>query len=184
MSAIIDIRTVTYFEGETVITWCVAYTQPLKELVAKKNLLDMGYEVYAPRFKKMRRHARKVDEILAPLFPRYIFVGMDMKSAQWRSINGARGVSHLLMSNDLKPAQVPCRVIDELMGQEVSSEVVLMASLVAFTKGNKVRICEGAFKDQEARFDALDDKSRVHLLLSFMGREMKTILPIYAVEAA
>jgi len=184
MSAIIDIRTVTYFEGEAVITWCVAYTQPLKELVAKKNLQDMGYEVYAPRFKKMRRHARKVEEVLAPLFPRYIFVGMDMKSVQWRSVNGARGVSHLLMSNDLKPAQVPCRVIDELRGQEVSGGVVPVASLVIFSKGDKVLICEGAFKDQEARFDILDDKNRVHLLLDFMGREMKTTLPVYAVEAA
>lgn len=166
------------------ISWCVAYTQPLKESLAKQNLLSMGYEVYAPRFTKMRRHARKVEEVLAPLFPRYIFVGMDFECAQWRSVNGARGVSHLLMSNDLKPAQVPCRVIDELRQQEISEEIVSVASLGLFSEGDKVRICDGAFKDQEAIFEALNDRSRVHLLLNFMGREMKTTLPVYAVEAA
>lgn len=166
------------------ISWCVAYTQPLKESLAKQNLLSMGYEVYAPRFTKMRRHARKVEEVLVPLFPRYIFVGMDLECAQWRSVNGARGVSHLLMSNDLKPSQVPCRVIDDLKHQEIGEEILPIASLVTFSKGDKVRICDGIFKDQVATFGALDDKSRVHLLLSFMGREMKTTFPVYAVEAA
>lgn len=166
------------------ITWCVAYTQPSKEIVAQQNLLAMGYEVYAPRFKKMRRHARKVEEILAPLFPRYIFVGMNMAYAQWRSVNGVRGISHLLMSNDLNPAQVPCRVIDELKCQEIGEGIVSVVSLLSFVKGDKIRICDGIFKDQEAMFETLDDKSRVHLLLNFMGREMKATLPAYAVEAA
>jgi len=34
------------------ITWHVVYTQPLKESIAQQNLLNMGYEVYAPKFKK------------------------------------------------------------------------------------------------------------------------------------
>ncbi|MBP9829243.1 MAG: transcriptional activator RfaH [Proteobacteria bacterium] len=166
------------------ISWCVAYTQPLKEPLAKQNLLNMGYEVYAPRFAKIRRHAGKAEEILAPLFPRYIFVGMDLECAQWRSVNGARGVSHLLMSNDLKPAQVPCRVIDELRAGEVRDGVVLVASLVGFVKGEKVRILDGAFSDQLAIFESMDDKSRAQLLLTFMGREMKMTLPTCAVGAA
>jgi len=166
------------------ISWCVAYTQPLKESLAKQSLLNMGYEVYAPRFAKIRRHARKVEEILAPLFPRYIFVGMDLEFAQWRSVNGARGVSHLLMSNGLKPAQVPCKVVDELKHQEISEEIVSVASLELFSRGDKVRICDGAFRDQVATFSTLDNMSRVHILLDFMGREIKATLPVCAVEAA
>lgn len=166
------------------ITWHVAYTQPLKEAIAQQNLLNMGYEVYAPKFRKMRRHARKVEEVIAPLFPRYIFVGMDLESAQWRSVNGARGVSHLLMTNDLKPAQVPCRVIDELKSQEIENEIVPITNLEVFVKGDKMRVCDGIFKDQLAVFEKLDDKNRAHLLLNFLGREIKTTLPIYAVEAA
>ena len=63
------------------ITWCVARTQLLKELVAKQHLTEQGYEVYLPRFKKICRHARKVEEKLVPLFPRYVFVGKDILGA-------------------------------------------------------------------------------------------------------
>lgn len=166
------------------ITWCVAYTKPLKELVAKQHLLEQGYEVYLPQFKKIRRHARKVEEVLAPLFPSYLFIGMDLQFAHWRSINGTRGVSHLLMSDDLHPAKVPTYIIEELKFQEISEGVVSVESLAIFSKGEKVRILDGIFKDQEATFNALDGKNRVQLLLSFLGREMKITLPYYALEAA
>jgi Transcription antiterminator len=166
------------------ITWCVAHTQPLKELVAKQHLLDQGYEVYLPRFKKICRHARKMEEKLVPLFPRYIFVGMDLNSARWRSVNGTRGVSHLLMTNDLNPAKVSTHVIDGLRSQEMDAGIVPVASLATFTRGEKVRIVEGVFKNQIATFESLDDKSRAQLLLTFIGREMTIALPTYAVEAA
>jgi transcriptional antiterminator RfaH len=166
------------------ITWCVAHTQPLKELVAQQHLLDQGYEVYMPRFKKTVRHARKVEEKLVPLFPRYIFIGMDLDSARWRSVNGTRGVSHLLMSNDLNPATVLTWIIDDLRAQEVGGGIVPVASLVSFVKGDKVRVLDGAFADQMMVFESMDDKSRVQLLLTFMGREMKITLPTYALEAA
>jgi transcriptional antiterminator RfaH len=47
-----------------------------------------------------------------------------------------------------------------------------------------VRIVEGALTDQMAIFESIDNKSRVQLLLTFMGRERKMTLPTYAVEAA
>lgn len=165
------------------ITWCAAHTQPLKELVAQRHLLDQGYEVYMPKFKKICRHARKVEEKIVPLFPRYIFVGMDLNTAGWRSVNGTRGISHLLMSNDLKPAKVPTRIIDDLKAQEIGEGIVPAASLVNFVKGEKFRILDGAFRDQMATFESMDDKSRIQLLLTFMGRDMKITLPIYAVES-
>ncbi|HCU06996.1 MAG TPA: transcriptional activator RfaH [Holosporales bacterium] len=166
------------------ISWCVAYTQPMKERVAYQHLLDQGYEVYLPLFKKNCRHARKVEEKLTPLFPRYIFVGMDLEFARWRSVNGTRGVSHLLMTNNLNPAKVPAYTIEALRTQEIGDGVVTLAALSTFAKGENIRILEGMFKDQVASFDSMDDQSRVHLLLTFMGREMKMTLPAYAVEAA
>lgn len=166
------------------ITWCVAHTQPSKELLAKQHLQEQGYEVYLPQFKKTRRHARKVEEVLAPLFPRYIFVGMDLSTARWRSINGTRGVSHLLMGDELNPAKISPQIIEDLKAQELGCGVVPILSLETFIKGDKVRVLEGVFKDHEATFETLDDKSRVKLLLNFLGRQTEITLPPYAVEAA
>lgn len=165
-------------------SWSVIHTQPLKEIVAKQHLIAQGYEVYLPRFKKLCKHARKVEEKLVPLFPRYIFVKADLDVCQWRSINGTRGVSYLLMSSDLNPAKVPDFIIGELKAQEITDGIVPINSLVNFIKGEKIRITEGVFKDQIATFEFLDDKSRAQLLLNFMGRQMKMKLPLYAVEAA
>ncbi|MCX7342917.1 MAG: transcriptional activator RfaH [Proteobacteria bacterium] len=165
------------------INWFVAHTQPLKELIAQQHLLEQGFEVYLPRFKKIRKHARKVEEVLLPLFPRYVFVGMDMEVARWRSVNGTRGISYLLTNNEY-PTAMPNYVIQNLKSQETSDSIVPVSSLLTFTKGDKVRILDGMFKDQIATVEMFDANQRVRLLLSFMGRETRFALPDYAVEAA
>jgi len=163
--------------------WFVVHTQPLKESVACHHLIEQDFEVYLPRFKKTRRHARKVDEVLAPLFPRYLFVGMDLEADGWRSVQGTRGVSYLLMM-DGRPAIIPSRMIEDLKDQETSDGLVPINSMALFAKGDKVRVLDGVFKDYVATFEKMDDKQRVQLLLTFLGRETKVSLPFYAVEAA
>ncbi|PPE03131.1 transcription termination/antitermination protein NusG [Holospora curviuscula] len=159
------------------IAWCVAHTQPLEEILAQQHLLDQSFEVYMPRLKKTIPHARKVEEKLVPL-------GMDLSFTRWRSFNNTPGVSYFLMTNNLHPKKVQKRIVDDLKAQEVGVGIVPMASLVNFVKDEKLCIVEDAFKDQVAIFESVDDKSRVQLLLNFMGREMKMTLPTYAVEAA
>lgn len=166
------------------LTWCVVHTQPLKEMVAQQHLQDQGFEVYIPRFKKLRKHARKIEEVLAPLFPRYLFVGMNKETAPWRSIRGTRGVSYLLMANDNKPAYISSETIHDLKAREDTGGCVNADALTVFIKGDKVRIRDGAFQDQVALFEGLSDKNRVDLLLNFLGREMRVSVPTYAVEAA
>lgn len=141
------------------ITWCVAHTHPSKELIAKQHLLEQEFEVYLPQFKKIRKHARKVEEVFAPLFPRYIFVGLNLKNAPWRCINSTRGISYLLMSNTFIPDHVSAQVIEKIKRQEVSEGIVPVASLVTFIKGEKLRILDGAFQEQIADFDVFDEKT-------------------------
>lgn len=163
--------------------WFVAYTQPAKESIAQKHLCEQGFEVYWPRFKKTRRHARKTEEVLAPLFPRYLFVGMNLETAPWRSVNGTRGVSHLLTGSDNRPAEVPEGLVETLRAQENAEGVVPLRSLVFFAKGDTVRVLEGPFQEYMAVFEGLDDKQRAQLLLSFMGREMAVSVPAGSIEA-
>ena len=163
--------------------WFVAHTQPLKETMAEHHLQEQGFQVYCPRYRKIRRHARKTTEVISPLFPRYLFVELNLELDRWRSVNGTRGISYLLM-NDEKPLLVPEYVVQGLKEQETGDGIVPVASLIVFTKGDKVRVKEGAFEGHTAVFDKLDDKQRVQLLLTVLGRETKLVLPIYAVEAA
>src|SRR5947209_3993566 len=58
--------------------WYVAQTHPRAEAKAAEHLDRQGFHVYLPNFRKRRRHARRVETVTAPLFPRYLFVSVDM----------------------------------------------------------------------------------------------------------
>jgi|ERR1700722_20310548 len=163
--------------------WFVAYTQPCKEYTAQENLMQQGFKTYLPLYKRLRRHARKVDTILSPLFPRYIFVELDVKRDSWRCINGTHGVIYLLMIEN-KPTAISTFIIDQLQLQEDTEGTVPLSSIAMFDQGQSVYIKEGVFSGYTAIFEKMDDKQRVKLLLNFLGREQTIQLPFYAVEAA
>lgn len=165
------------------MNWFVVYTLSTKETVARQHLEEQGYKVCLPMFKKTRRHARRVDEVLQPLFPRYLFVSLNLEIDSWRSVNGTRGVSYLLL-NDGRPLGISTSIIEELQAKEDENGLVHVACLESFSKGEKLRIVDGTFKDHIATFQMMDDKKRVQLLLNFLGRDTKISLPIYTVEAA
>ena len=165
------------------ISWCVIQTQPNKEYVAKTNLLQQGFEVYLPQIKKIRKHARKVDEVLAPLFPRYVFVGLDLARDAWRSLNGTRGVSHVLTGESNKPSVVPSAIVESLQQQEEAG-VLPVEGALALVAGDSIRVLGGAFDGQTGIVQNWTDQQRVQVLLTFLGRETQVSLPLSVVERA
>ncbi len=163
------------------ISWCVIQTQPNKEYVAKTNLLQQGFEVYLPQIKKIRKHARKVDEVLTPLFPRYVFVGLDLARDAWRSLNGTRGVSYVLTGESHKPSVVSADIIDSLRQQEEAG-VLPVEGALALVAGDEVHILHGAFEGQTGIVQTWTDQQRVQILLKFLGRETHVSLPFSIVE--
>ncbi|MBW8308977.1 MAG: transcriptional activator RfaH [Candidatus Paracaedibacteraceae bacterium] len=163
--------------------WFAVHTQPQKEWLASQELKRQGFEVYYPKFLKTRRHARRTDEIITPLFPRYIFVAFDLEETPWRCINGTRGVVHLLTNNN-KPVCLPAQIIIGLKDRETPLGVVPLETLSLFTGGNKVRIVEGAFEGYNATIIAQSDQQRVQLLIEFMGRQLQLGIPVQMIEAA
>lgn len=106
-------------------SWFVAYTHSMKEQIVEQHLRKQGFNVYLPRFKKSRRHTRKVDEVLIPFFPRYLFVAMEVENTRWRCINDTRGVSYLLQ-NDGLPAEVPEKIVETLKEKETAGGLAFM----------------------------------------------------------
>src|SRR5216684_2472440 len=125
--------------------WYVVQTQVSGEAKAAQNLLRQGYEVYLPRYLKRRRHARKVDFTAKPLFPRYMFVAIDMATQRWRSIQSTFGVPRLVTNGD-HPAIVPAGVVQGLKAREDEKGFVRLDSKPIVGPGAKVRVLEGAFR--------------------------------------
>src|SRR5687767_7204804 len=97
--------------------WYVAQTHAHAEKKAAVHLQRQGFEIYLPRYRKRRRHARRVETVTAPLFPRYLFVAVDIGAQRWRSIQSTFGVLRLVCNGD-EPAAVADLVVNALRGRE------------------------------------------------------------------
>ena len=163
--------------------WYVAHTHPHKEHRAVSHLQRQQFETFLPCFKKRRSHARRIDQVLSPLFPRYLFVSLDLEADRWRAVHSTVGVRHLVCHGDL-PAAVPTGIIEDLMAQADRRGVVAPATLLLFERGDRVRIVDGAFADQVGQYDRMTADQRIVLLLDILGREIEATVPISAVDAA
>lgn len=162
-------------------SWFVAYTEVTGETRAVRHLRNQGFETFLPRYRKLRRHARRVETILAPLFPRYVFVKLDLDRDRWRAVNGTRGVQRLVSWGEL-PAAVPEGVIEEIAA-DADSEGVVALDPDRFRKGDKLRIIDGPLADVTGFFEEMADSRRVTLLLDVLGRAVRVHAPLTSVAA-
>jgi transcriptional antiterminator RfaH len=163
--------------------WYVVQTQVNGELKAAQNLMRQGFEVYLPRYLKRRCHARKIDFAAKPLFPRYLFVAIDVATQRWRSIQSTFGVARLVSNGD-DPAMLPEGIVTALKAREDGKGFIVMNSKPAFAPGDKVRVLAGAFADSAALFDGNADHDRVSILLDMLGRQVRVLLDADMVTAA
>lgn len=162
--------------------WYVVHTHALSETRAAEHLRRQGYQTYVPQCRKWRSHARRRELVQRPLFPRYLFVFLDIVRTQWRPILSTVGVSRLLM-RDGKPNPVPLGVVEKIQEGETGG-LFDCAQVRQFNRDDPVRIINGPFADLIGRFQELADRERVFVLLNLMDRQVKVNLPIEALVTA
>ena len=165
------------------LCWHVVQTHVHSENKAAAHLLRQGYDVYLPRYLKRRRHARRVENVPAPLFPRYLFVGFDVTVARWRSIQSTPGVSSLVCNRN-EPAVLPGSVVEELRRREDDNGFIRFDLLPQYAPGDKVRVVDGVFGDSFGLFEGTADRDRVAILLDLLGRKVRVVLDRESVAAA
>lgn len=163
--------------------WYVVHTQPHGESRALANLLRQGFKAYLPRYRGRRSHAGRVDSVAKPLFPRYLFVAMDITRERWRAIHSTFGVSHLVSSGDA-PTPVPPGVVEAIRVHEDADGWILLGTPRSIAVGEPVRVLDGAFADQVGLFAAMSDDQRIDVLLDLLGRQVRVTLPARSVVAA
>jgi transcriptional antiterminator RfaH len=153
--------------------WYVARTQPHAEGRAVANLEKQRFRTFCPRFRKSRRHARRIESVLVPLFPSYIFVRFDLSYDRWRSVNGTRGVTYLLMQGEFPQAVAP-GVVESLQQRTRADGTVDLTPELEI--GQSVRLAYGPFADFVGTLQELDSAGRVRVLLSLLGRSVSVAL--------
>ena len=119
--------------------WYVAQSHVHAESKAAMHLGRQGFEVYLPRYRKQRRHARRIDVVGAPLFPRYLFVSIDLETQRWHSIQSTIGITRLVGNSD-EPSMVSPEIIKGLRDREDADGFVLLERRPRFRPGDRVRI--------------------------------------------
>jgi transcription elongation factor/antiterminator RfaH len=146
--------------------WFLAHTLPKSERRAQLHLGAQGFRTHLPQIQKTIRHARQLRSVRAPLFPRYIFVILDLGRDRWLSVRSTVGVSTLFTCED-RPVPVPVGVVEALI--ERTDEANLTLFQAGLTKGQSVRILSGPFADFVGTLERLDESGRVRVLLDMMG---------------
>jgi transcriptional antiterminator RfaH len=163
--------------------WFVAHTHSHAEVKATVHLGRQGFEVYLPRYLKRRRHARRIETVAAPLFPRYLFVAVDLTVQRWRSIYSTVGVTRLVCNGD-EPTAVPEGVVESLRSREDTDGFIKLDFRPRFHAGDKIRVLDGAFTSCLGLFEGMADRDRIAILLDLLGRKVRVVLDAELVVAA
>ncbi len=161
--------------------WFLVHTQPKSESRAELHLGAQGFRTYFPRVVKTVRHARQLRTVRAPLFPRYVFLVLDLGRDRWLSVRSTVGVSSLFTCNG-RPVPVPEGIVEALI--EHTDEANLTLFHDGLVTGQLVRILSGPFADFVGKLERLDDSGRVRVLLDMMGTAVPVALHRSALSPA
>ena len=163
------------------ITWYAAYTQPNAEVKALEHLRRQGYLAYLPRYRRYVRHARRQSLVLRPLFPRYLFVGIDRLAQRWRPVRSTVGMVGLVARAE-EPVPVAAAIVDALRAQECDGAFDFLSPTQRLRAGDDIRVTQGPFADLIGRLLGAVDHERVFVLVDLLGRCVRAEVPALAVE--
>ncbi len=133
------------------------------------NLARQGFETYLPRLQlRALRGARWVDRIVA-LFPRYVFVRLDLGRQALAPVRSTRGVANLVRFGD-EAALVPDTVIRSLRQRENRETGLHWLVPHRPRRGAPVAVVAGPLAGLEGVFERDTGEERAIVLLSLLGR--------------
>ena len=149
------------------MNWYAVQTQPNRENLAVSHLERQGFDVWLPRIERIIKHARQTKRVRRPLFPGYLFINLDLKTARWRAVNGTVGVSHIVSFGQM-PSVVDGRFMSALKATE-NTDGLVEADNDDLKLGQEVEILSGPMAGKIGRLLRLDPGNRVTILLQMLG---------------
>jgi len=163
--------------------WYAVQIQPNKEFLANSVLQTIaGVESFLPTLhvKPINPRARKQ----RPFFPGYLFVQADLEEVGLSAIQWRPGVVQVL-GCDNRPSVIPDHVIAEIRHRVGHVQKEDPMGLGRLKHGDRVRITTGPLAGYEGMFDLhLDRRTRVRILVEFLGRLTTTEVDVRTLEQA
>jgi len=146
--------------------WYVLQTKPKKEGEVTSYLSSKGLEVFNPLIEVYSPRNGKMEKVLKPFFPNYIFVKFDLDQS-YNLVRWARGVKKVLGFGEY-PTPLSDEVIELIKKRTDGNGIVRKTS--QFKPNDHIRIKSGPLKDFLGIFDRwVSDSERVRVLLNLIG---------------
>jgi transcriptional antiterminator RfaH len=133
------------------------------------DLEAQGFKAFLPSVLRTVRHARQFRIVRSALFPRYLFIFLDLNLDRWLSVRNAPGVS-LLFTCGSRPIPVPKGVVEAFIEETDGLHAPLFGD--SFCSDQKVRITSGPFADLIGTLEQLDESGRACVLIQMMGNSV------------
>jgi transcriptional antiterminator RfaH len=163
--------------------WYAVNTRPHQEARAVTHLRRQGFQAWLPRLRRGRRHARRFETVLAPLFPGYLFVELDRDRQPWRRINATFGVRQIVLGAGGGPAALASEFVAALLAR-CDKEGVMQDNTATLAPGDAVKIIAGPFVGCIGELVGLEAHDRVTVLLRMLAQTAQIALPRSTVAAA
>jgi len=169
---------------ETQRKWFAVRTKARQEEIATMHYMRQGFNVYSPKVQSIRRHARKTEQVMRPLFPGYIFLHLNSHEQDWTAIGSTIGAIGPVRFNNYCPP-VPDWVIAGIQARENGSGFIPLRSLGEKTlkSGSRVTVTMGD-KEIEGIFLNFRDEDRVVVLLDILQRQLPVVTPLAKLKVA
>ena len=144
--------------------WYLLQTKFRQERKAAQELEQQNITVFLPlyKFEKIIKGVRVKRE--EPLFSRYLFIKLDITNTNWTSIRSTRGVTKFVEFGGGASIVDPL-IIESLLKMESQPEESYL------TRGETVRVVNGAFRGLEGIYQATNGLARSYILMELMQQD-------------
>ncbi len=154
--------------------WHVARIQPnLERIVQERIRHRLDYETYSPFF-WLR------GEVVAPVFPCYLFIRFDSLDERWPKLYDLPGVVRCLPLHLPYPLPLPDSFIETVQQREVEGDFDLRdvkRLSLKYKPGDAVSVVGGMMAGVAAQF-VRQQKEAVALMMSIFGRPTEVLVPL------
>ncbi len=155
--------------------WYLVYSKPQQEERARSHLARQGYEVFLPHIHIQQRNNGRTKQRVTALFPRYLFIHLDLANEDWGPIRSTLGVSNLVRFGQ-SPARVPTPLVERLIASADADGIVADHRPAPLMPGERVRVEEGLLAGYEGIVQSCDGGERVRVLLDLVSRHTRATL--------
>lgn len=153
--------------------WYLVYTKPRQESVALENLERQNFNVYLPRYKKLKKPTKTsltqdISVVREPLFARYLFVQPTHPEQSLSTVQYTRGVVCMVRFGT-HLASVPQQLIEDIRAFEQTREEASIDEISPLKPGTRVRLNQYSGLEHLEGLVQSSSAKRVTILMEIMG---------------